>query len=118
MWYHLFLASMVMVMLADDAYTFMVSWEAMALSSYFLVTTDHEVTEIRRAGFLYLLIAHVGAIALLLAFGLLQGGHGDYTFNAMRLVEITPYWASMVLLPGTLRLRREGGVGAVARMAA
>ncbi len=98
MWYHLFLASMVMVMLADDAYTFMVSWEAMALSSYFLVTTDHEVTEIRRAGFLYLLIAHVGAIALLLAFGLLQGGHGDYTFNAMRLVEITPYWASMVYL--------------------
>jgi hydrogenase-4 component B len=98
MWYHVFLASMVMVMLADDAYTFMVSWEAMALSSYFLVTTDHKIPEIRRAGFLYLLIAHVGSIALLLAFGLLQGGHGDYTFNAMRLVEITPYWASMVYL--------------------
>src|SRR5574340_570385 len=63
MWYHLFLAGMVMVMLADDAYAFMVAWEVMALSSYFLVTTDHKIAEIRRAGFLYLLIAHIGAVA-------------------------------------------------------
>jgi hydrogenase-4 component B len=60
--YHLFLVSMAAVCLADDAYLFMVAWETMALSSYFLVTTDHNVPEIRRAGFLYLLIAHLGAI--------------------------------------------------------
>ena len=54
------------VLLADDAYAFMVAWETMALSSYFLVTTQHGLPEIRRAGFLYLLIAHVGAIAILL----------------------------------------------------
>ncbi|MCB2019631.1 MAG: hydrogenase 4 subunit B, partial [Burkholderiaceae bacterium] len=39
--YHLFLASMAMVVLADDAYAFMVMWETMALSSYFLVTANH-----------------------------------------------------------------------------
>jgi hydrogenase-4 component B len=38
--YHLFLASMGLVLLADDAYAFMVAWETMALSSYFLVTTQ------------------------------------------------------------------------------
>ena len=37
--YHVFLAAMALVMLADDAYAFMVCWELMALSSYFLVTT-------------------------------------------------------------------------------
>ena len=47
--YHVFLSSMVMVMLADDAYLFMVAWETMALSSYFLVTTSHRIAEIRRA---------------------------------------------------------------------
>jgi len=98
LWYHLFLAGMVTVLLADDAYAFMVAWEVMALSSYFLVTTDHKVPEIRRAGFLYLLIAHVGAVALLLAFGVLQGGHGDYTFDTMRLAEMTPFWASVAYL--------------------
>ncbi|MBS0311892.1 MAG: hydrogenase 4 subunit B, partial [Proteobacteria bacterium] len=89
---------MVTVLLADDAYAFMVAWEVMALSSYFLVTTDHKIPEIRRAGFLYLLIAHIGAVSLLLTFGVLQGGHGDYTFNTMRLAEMTPFWSSAAFL--------------------
>lgn len=71
--YHVFLASMALVLLADDAYAFMVAWESMALSSFFLVTSDHSIPEIRRAGYLYLLIAHVGAISILLCFGVLQG---------------------------------------------
>ena len=107
LWYHLFLAGMATVLLADDAYAFMVAWEVMALASYFLVTTDHDISEIRRAGFLYLLIAHVGAVGLLLCFGVLQGGGlqgdgletaGDFTFNAMRLAQLTPYWASVAFL--------------------
>lgn len=60
--YHVFLASMVLVILADDAYAFMVAWETMALSSFFLVTANHKLPEVQEAGFLYLLIAHVGAI--------------------------------------------------------
>jgi len=93
--YHVFLASMALVLLAADAYAFMVAWEAMALSSYFLVTTEHRIPEIRRAGFLYLLIAHVGAIGILLCFGVLQGASGDYTFAAMRGTVLSPAWASI-----------------------
>jgi len=90
--YHLFLAAMALVLIADDAYAFMVAWEAMALASFFLVTTEHRIPEIRRAGFLYLLIAHVGAIGILLCFGVLQGGHGDYTFDAMRQLTLAGAW--------------------------
>src|SRR3990172_8869140 len=97
-WYHLFLAGMATVMLANDAYAFMVAWEVMALSSYFLVVTDHEIPDIRRAGFLYLLMAHVGAVSLLLCFGVLQGGHGAYTFDFMRTATPTAFWASIAFL--------------------
>ena len=96
--YHLFLASMGFLLLADDAYAFMVAWETMALSSYFLVTTQHSLAEIRRAGFLYLLIAHVGAIAILLAFGVMQGGSWQFTFDAMRRAHLTPVWAAAAFL--------------------
>jgi hydrogenase-4 component B len=96
--YHFFLASMLMVLLADDAYAFMVAWETMALSSFFLVTTDHRHEEIRRAGFLYLLIAHIGAIAILLCFGVMTGGAGDYSFAGMRAQELSPFWASAAFL--------------------
>ena len=86
--YHLFLASMGFVLLADDAYAFMLAWETMALSSYFLVTTQHGIAEIRKAGFLYLLMAHLGAIAILLSFGILQGGSWHFTFDAMRAAHL------------------------------
>ena len=86
---------MAFVLLADDAYGFMVSWETMALSSYFLVTTQHRIPEIRRAGFLYLLIAHLGAIAILLSFGVMQGGSWQFTFDAMRSATLEPGWAAV-----------------------
>jgi hydrogenase-4 component B len=98
--YHLFLVGMTLVFLANDAYMFMVAWEVMALSSYFLVTTDHEIPDIRKAGFLYLLIAHIGAIAILLSFGVMQAGHGigAYTFDAMRAAQPTAFWASVAFV--------------------
>src|SRR5262245_31561823 len=92
--YFVFLISMAAVVLADDAYFFMVAWETMALSSYFLVTSQHRIPEIRRAGFLYLLMAHVGAIAVLLCFGVLQGGSWRFTFDAMREANLSPVAAT------------------------
>jgi len=96
--YHVFLAAMALVLVADDAYLFMVAWETMALASFFLVTTDHVVPEIRRAGFLYLVIAHIGAVAILLCFGVLQGGSGDYTFGSMRSLILPGAWPSIAFL--------------------
>jgi hydrogenase-4 component B len=95
MQYHIFLASMAFVLIADDAYLFMVTWESMALSSYFLVTTEHRSEQNRKAGFIYLLIAHLGAISILLSFGVLHGGHGDYTFEALRRAQLSEFWATV-----------------------
>ena len=89
---------MALVVLADDAYAFMVMWETMALSSFFLVTANHRIPEIRRAGYLYLLIAHIGAIGILLCFGVLQANTGDYTFANMRAQQLSPFWASVAFL--------------------
>ncbi len=110
--YHFFLVGMALVLLADDAYMFMVAWETMALSSYFLVTTDHNIPDIRKAGYLYLLIAHVGAIAILLCFGVMQGGNGigAYTFDAMRGAQLDPFWASAAFLLALFGFGAKAGV--------
>ena len=108
--YHVFLASMVGVVLADDAYAFMVMWETMALSSFFLVTANHRIAEIRRAGYLYLLIAHVGAIGILMCFGVLQANTGDYTFTNMRAQSLSPFWASAAFGLAVLGFGAKAGV--------
>jgi formate hydrogenlyase subunit 3/multisubunit Na+/H+ antiporter MnhD subunit len=108
--YHLFLASMGAVLLADDAYSFMVAWESMALTSYFLVTTQHRIREIRQAGFLYLLIAHLGAIGILLSFGVMQGGSWQFTFDAMRAADLSPAWAAAAFLLALLGFGAKAGI--------
>ncbi len=96
--YHVFLASMGFVLIADDAYLFMITWESMALSSYFLVTTEHHSEQNRQAGFIYLLVAHIGALGILLCFGVLHGGHGDYTFDALRQANLSGFWATVAFV--------------------
>ena len=108
--YHIFMASMALVILADDAYFFMVAWETMALSSYFLVTAQHRIAEIRRAGFLYLLMAHLGAICILLSFGVLQGGRWQFTFDAMRSATLSPEWASAAFLLALVGFGTKAGL--------
>src|SRR5260370_22158971 len=86
------------------------AWEAMALSSYCLVTTQHGIPEIRRAGFLYLLIAHVGAIAILLSFGVMQGGSWQFTFDAMRSAHLAPHWAALAFLLALVGFGAKAGL--------
>lgn len=108
--YHVFLAAMALVVMADDAYAFMVMWETMALASFFLVTANHRSAETRRAGYLYLLIAHLGALAILLCFGVLQADTGDYSFDNMRVQSLSPFWASVAFLLALAGFGAKAGI--------
>jgi hydrogenase-4 component B len=108
--YHVCLASLALVLLADDAYCFMVAWETLTLSATFLVMTNHRIAEIRRAAYLYFLISHVGALALLLCFGLLQANTGDYTFANMRLQHLDVFWASVAFLLALFGFGAKAGI--------
>ncbi|MFB0934616.1 MAG: hydrogenase 4 subunit B [Propionivibrio sp.] len=108
--YHAFLTSMTFVLLANDGYAFMVAWETMALSSFFLVTAEHRHPEIRRAGYLYLLIAHIGSVAILLSFGLMAGSTGDYTFDAMRQFADGAFWRTTAFLLALVGFGAKAGI--------
>jgi len=95
--YPAFLAAMNLVVLAADAFSFLVAWEVMSLSSWAMVMAHHEDPDNRRAGYIYLLMASFGALCLLLAFGLLAGPNGAYAFEAMRPNPPTPAIAALVL---------------------
>lgn len=108
--YHVCLASMVLLLIADDAYVFMIAWESMSLSATLLVMANHRIPEVRQAGFLYFLISHVGALALLLCFGLLQANTGDYTFANMRQQHLDIFWASIAFFLGLFGFGAKAGI--------
>lgn len=96
--YPAFLAGMNLVLLAGDAFSFLVSWEFMSLTSWALVLAHHQREDNRHAGYLYILMAGFGTFALLLAFGLLAGPDGHYAFAIMRGQHLSASIASLVLL--------------------
>lgn len=91
----LFILGMYLVVLADDAFMFMVAWELMSVASYFLVAFQHQYPANRRAAFLYLLMAHIAGVSILLSFGVLAGAGGGFTFDQMRAAELSVSWASI-----------------------
>jgi formate hydrogenlyase subunit 3/multisubunit Na+/H+ antiporter MnhD subunit len=95
--YPAFLAGMSLVVLADDAFSFLVAWEFMSLSSWALVMAHHRVADNARAGYIYLIMASAGTAALILTFGLLAGPDGGYTFAQMRAAH-SEYAAAVLML--------------------
>jgi hydrogenase-4 component B len=95
--YPAFLAGMNLVVLADDAFGFLVAWEFMSLSSWALVMAHHHVPDNVRAGYVYLVMASFGTLALLLTFGLLAGPDGGYAFADIRAAHPSPTLAALVL---------------------
>ncbi len=79
-----FLAAMNLVLVADDAFAFLLSWEFMSLSSWLLVLANHRQPDNARAALVYLVMAMVGTAALLLAFGIMAGFEGQYRFADIR----------------------------------
>jgi hydrogenase-4 component B len=94
--YPAFLAGMSLVVLADDAFSFLVSWEFMSLTSWALVMAHHRVGDNIHAGYVYLIMASAGTAALILTFGLLAGPDGAYTFAQMRAAH--PEFAAAIVL--------------------
>jgi formate hydrogenlyase subunit 3/multisubunit Na+/H+ antiporter MnhD subunit len=80
LWLNLLTASMAMVIASRNGVLFLVAWEFMTIASYFLVTTHDQRADVRRAGRIYLIAAHVGTAFLLVLF-LLLGTHGTLDFD-------------------------------------
>ncbi|MDP2737897.1 MAG: hydrogenase 4 subunit B [Pseudorhodobacter sp.] len=95
--YPAFLGAMALVVLAADAFTFLLCWEVMSLLSWALVLADHRQEATQKAGYVYLTMAGFGTMSLLLAFGLLAGPDGAYGFEAMRAADRSKVMAAVIL---------------------
>src|SRR6266849_2276437 len=60
--YGLLAASMALLVVARNAILFLVAWEIMALSAFFLITTQDQEERTREIGWIYLVAAHLGTL--------------------------------------------------------
>lgn len=79
-----FVAGMTLVVVARTALLFLVAWEIMSIAAFCLVIFEHQKSEVRRAGWIYLIATHIGVAFLLLGFVLLGRNAGSFEFDTIR----------------------------------
>jgi hydrogenase-4 component B len=81
--YGVLAASMAMVVISRDSLLFLMAWEVMAVSAYFLVTTEDEDAAACKAGWVYLVATHVGTLCLIAMFALMRRATGSFVIAAI-----------------------------------
>ena len=114
-YFNLLIASMAVVFIARNALLFLVAWEVMAISSFFLVTSEHEKPSVREAGFSYLVATHLGTAFLLLFFVLLAQQTGSFDFGSQAAAGISS--ASLLFLLALVGFGSKAGYRAVSCLA-
>ena len=79
--YNIFILSMILVVSANNAVMFLIVWELMSIISFLLVLFEHEKEEARKAGFIYIVMTHIGTGFIILSFLILAGSSGSFNFN-------------------------------------
>ena len=107
--YNVLTASMLLLMASRNALLFLIVWELMAISSFFLVVFDDEHAHVREAGWTYLIATHIGTAALLVLFALLGRQANSLDFDRMAGAGLSPAMASVLFALAVIGFGSKAG---------
>lgn len=80
-------AGMIVLLVARHAVLFLIGWELMAISAYFILVTESHLPEVREAGWVYFVATHLGTLALFAMFALFHRITGSFELRAIAASE-------------------------------
>src|SRR5256714_14320760 len=101
---------MAMVVLARDGVLFLMAWEIMAIAAFFLVSTEQNKAEVREAGWIYLVAAHVGTLCLFAFFALLRNVTGSFDLWPAAREALSPRMTSALFIVGATGFGLKAGI--------
>lgn len=109
--FNLFLLSMSLVTMADNALTFLLMWEGMSLTSYFLVITEANEPGTLRAGVWSVAMTHAVLAMLLAAFALLMsGGTGSFADLRANAAALSPALRNVIFVLALFGFGTKAGI--------
>jgi len=82
--YNMLIGSLLLVVTASNAIFFLIAWEIMSITSYFLVIYDRNNENNVKAGSLYLIMTYVGTSFIILSFLFLYEYTGSFDFSVIK----------------------------------
>lgn len=106
----IFAAAMVIVVMARHSVLFLMAWEVMAMSAYFLLTAEQQSPEVQRVGMVYLIATHTGTMALFAMFSLLRATTGTFTFPLPHSLSQTVPATSVIIITALVGFGGKAGL--------
>ncbi|MEK6257304.1 MAG: proton-conducting transporter membrane subunit [Planctomycetota bacterium] len=110
LFYGLLSAGMALLVIARNSILFMVGWEIMALSAFFLVTTEDHDRQVREAGWIYLVSTKVATLSLFALFALLRTASGSYSLTPLNGDTLTHGMATAIFVFTVVGFGLKAGV--------
>lgn len=110
LFYGLLTAGMALLLLARNAILFLASWEVMALSAFFLVSTEDHDPEVRETGWLYLVATHFATLCLFALFALLRAASGSFTLAPLAAGSVSSGMATAIFVLTLLGFGLKAGI--------
>ena len=102
--------SMAAVVVARDGFLFLICWEVMSLSSFFLVSVEHDSKEVRLASWIYLIATHLATAFLMVFFVLLFKNAGTFLFVDYRHLSLSPSLAGLLFVFALIGFGTKAGL--------
>jgi hydrogenase-4 component B len=112
LFYNLFIFSMLTLVSCNNSFMFLFFWELMSLVSFFLVVFEHEDYHVRRAGFIYIVMTHIGTVFIIIAFLLLYRESGSFDFSQYAAIghSLSPNLKTIIFLLVTIGFGTKAGI--------
>lgn len=108
--FNFFILSMILVTVSNNVFSFLIFWELMSLTSFFLVIYEHDSKNNRKAGINYLVMTHFGTAFIIGAFLLSFIQTGDYTFDSFRQLDSNSIFKDAIFLFALIGFGTKAGM--------
>lgn len=103
-------AGMALLVIARNGVLFLFGWEVMALSAFFLVTTEDRDPEVCATGWIYLVATHVATLCLFALFALLYAVSQSFTLAPLPADRLTPAMATAIFVLSLIGFGMKAGI--------
>jgi len=103
-------AGMALLVIAQNSILFLFGWEIMALSAFFLVTTEDNEKEVRETGWIYLVATHVATLCLFALFAVLHAANGSFTLGPLNPETLRPGAATAIFVLALVGFGIKAGI--------
>lgn len=110
--YNLFILSLFLVVTASHAIFFLLVWELMSLTSYFLVIFEHRQRRNIRSGLIYFAMTHLATAFLVVMFFTLANHAGSFAFADFQsnAATLSPFLASLIFILAVIGFGTKAGI--------